>query len=143
MRVLSLALLLGCAAGGAALARWVPGRTNLAGVMIGLGLLATDASLRAWTIPGNPYALSPAEWPAAGNQINRDFDRDDRPFIAAVARVVTGRVLSDAAGLREFFQRGEDLFAALDAGDRHGFFPRRSSRRPPRGCGRSGFPTCC
>ena len=71
--------------------------------MIGLTLLGVDASLRAWTIPGNPYSLAPATWANAGNQIQLEFDRTDRPFLARAAQIVTGRVLSDSAGLREFF----------------------------------------
>lgn len=113
MRVLSPLLVLGCAAGGALLARWVPGRTHLAGVMIGLALLGVDASLRAWTIPGNPYSLPPAAWVDAGNQIQLEFDRTDRPFLARAAQVATGRVLSDSAGLREFFAREGKTYSPL------------------------------
>lgn len=113
MRVLSPLLVLGCAAGGAGLARWVPGRTHLAGVMIGLTLLSMDASLRAWTIPGNPYSLPVAAWPDAGNQIQLEFDRADRPFLERAAQVVSGRVLSDTAGLREIFQHEGKLYSPL------------------------------
>jgi hypothetical protein len=103
MRVLSPVCVLGCAWGGAALARAVPGSRHLAGVMAGLTLLAVDASLRAWTMPGNPYALAPSAWPTAGDQIRRDFEQQDAPFIAAVVRVADGRVLTDTADLRRFF----------------------------------------
>ena len=113
MRVLSPLLVLGCASGGAGLARWVPGRTHLAGVMIGLTLLGLDAALRAWTIPGNPYSLPPAAWADAGNQIQLEADRTDGPFFSRVAQVVTGRVLSDSAGLREFFQREGKTYSPL------------------------------
>ena len=105
MRVLSPILVLGCAWGGAALALWVPGRTHLAGVMLGLTLFACDASLRAWTIPLNPYTLSPREWSQAGNVLQTEFEQGNIPFIQQVARTVSGRVLSDSAGLRDFFHR--------------------------------------
>jgi len=113
MRVLSPLLVLGCASGGSFLARWVPGRTHLAGLMIGLALLGADASMRAWTIPGNPYPLPPTAWADAGNQIQLEFDRTDRPFLARVAQVVPGRVLSDSAGLREFFAREGKTYSPL------------------------------
>lgn len=110
MRVLSPLLLIGCAWGGAALAQWVPGRTHLAGLLLGLGLFAADASLRAWTIPSNPYTISPLEWPVAGYQLQRDFERNDRPFITAVARMVSGRVLSESAGVQHVFHaQGREL----------------------------------
>ncbi len=104
MRVLSPVLVLGCAWGGAALARWVPGRTHLAGLMLGLSLFACDASLRAWTIPLNPYTLSPGEWSRAGNVLRTDFEQGNVPFLRQVARTAGGRVLSDSAGLRDFFR---------------------------------------
>ncbi len=110
MRVLSPLLVIGCAWGGAALARWVPGRRHLAGLLLGLGLFGTDAALRAWTIPVNPYTIPPQEWPVAGYQLQRDFDRNDLPFITAVAGQVTGRVLSESAGVqRVFHARGREL----------------------------------
>lgn len=113
MRVLSPVLVLGCAWGGAALAREVPGRTHLAGVMLGLTLFAGDASVRAWTIPQNPYTLPPGEWGRAGDQLRHDFERENTPFLREVARVVPGRVLSDSAGLREFFQREGKSYSPL------------------------------
>jgi len=110
MRVLSPLLLLGCAWGGAALARWVPARRHLAGLLLGLGLFAGDASLRAWTIPLNPYTLAPREWPDAGYQFQRDFARDDQGFIDSLAQAVPGKVLSDSAGLQPIFSaRGKQL----------------------------------
>lgn len=110
MRVLSPLLLLGCAWGGAGLARWVPGRKHLAGVWLGLALYSLDASLRAWTIPLNPYVISPAEWPEAGYRYQRDFARDDQAFLDAIAQEVTGKVLSDSAGVQPiFFAQGKQL----------------------------------
>jgi hypothetical protein len=103
MRVLSPLLVIGCAWGGAALAGWVPGRRHLAGLLVGLGLFGTDAALRAWTIPINPYTIPPREWPVAGYQLQRDFDRNDLPFITAVAQQVPGRILSESAGVQHVF----------------------------------------
>lgn len=113
MRVLSPVLLLGCAAGGGLLARAVPGRRYLAAAMLGLGLFAIDASLRAWTMPGNPYALAPRDWPAAGDSIRTDFEREDRAFLEQVAGRVTGRLLSDSAGLRSVFQAAGKTYSPL------------------------------
>lgn len=105
MRVLSPLLVLGCAWGGAALARWVPRRKNLSGLLLGLGLFGVDAALRALTIPLNPYATPPAEWPRAGLTYQDEFAREDEPFVKAVTQQVTGRVLSDSAGLQYLFQQ--------------------------------------
>jgi len=103
-------LVIGCAWGGAALAHWVPGRTHLGGLLLGLGLFGVDASLRAWTIPANPYAISPREWPVAGYQLQRDFDRNDLPFVISVTQNVAGRVLSESAGLQHVFHaQGREL----------------------------------
>lgn len=110
MRVLSPLLLLGCAWGGAALARWVPGRRHSTGLLLGLGLFALDASLRALTIPLNPYAISPREWPGAGYRFQQDFARDDQTFLDTIAQEVPGKVLSDSAGLQSIFHaRGRPL----------------------------------
>lgn len=105
MRVLSPALLLGCAWGGACLAQWVPGRRHLAGVMAGLSLYAVDASLRALTMPVNPYGVPPTEWLTVGDAIRRDFLREDAAFVERVAQEATGLVLSDAAGLESYFRK--------------------------------------
>jgi len=105
MRVLGPVVLVGCAWGGALLAHAVPARRHLAGVWLALLLFAGDASLRALTIPSNPYTLSPRDWPMAGYQLQQEFDRENDAFLRQVARVATGRVLSDSAGLREFFRR--------------------------------------
>jgi hypothetical protein len=113
MRVLGPVLVVGCAWGGVVLARLVPGRRHLGGVVVALALFGTDAALRAWTIPQNPYALAPREWPAAGYQMQRDFERDDDPFLRAAARVVDGRVLTDSAGLRDYFRREGKICAPL------------------------------
>jgi hypothetical protein len=104
MRVLSPLLLLGCAWGGAALAHWVPDRRHLAGVWLACLLWGSDAALRAWTIPLNPYATSPREWPDAGYQFQRDFARDDQAFMESIAQMVPGKVLSDSAGVQSIFR---------------------------------------
>jgi hypothetical protein len=104
MRVLSPLLLLGCAWGGAVLARWVPGRRHLVGVWLGCLLFGGDAALRAWTIPQNPYRLEPAAWPAAGYVLQRDFTEQLRPFLEAAARTVSGRVLTEVVVAPEVFR---------------------------------------
>ena len=104
MRVLSPLLLLGCAWGGAVLARWVPERRHLAGVWLACMLWGSDAALRACTIPSNPYQLAPREWPAAGYTIQRDFERLNRPFLEAASRVVPGKVLSETAAAQGIFR---------------------------------------
>jgi hypothetical protein len=110
MRVMSPLMLLGCAWGGAALARWLPDRRHLAGVVFGFGLFGCDAALRAWTIPINPYTIRPQEWPEAGYRLQLDFIRDDQAFLEGIARFVPGKVLSDSAGVQALFQqRGKTL----------------------------------
>jgi hypothetical protein len=104
MRVLSPLLLLGCAWGGAALARWVPARRHLAGVWLGCLLWGMDAALRAGTIPVNPYQLAPREWPGAGYTMQRDFERLNRPFLASASRVVPGKVLSETVAAQGIFR---------------------------------------
>jgi hypothetical protein len=110
MRVLSPLLVLGCAWGGALLARWVPGRRHLAGVLVGLGLYGLDAALRAWTVPANPYRLAPREWAAAGYGMQREFDENSLPFLRTAAARCTGKVLSETAGAQRVFRAaGKEL----------------------------------
>lgn len=110
MRVLSPLLLLGCAWGGGALAHWVPGRRHLAGLLAGLAIFGIDASLRAWTMPLNPYSIAPREWPEAGYRLQQDFQREDQAFLESVARQVSGRILSDSAGVQPLMRaRGRVL----------------------------------
>ncbi len=111
MRVLSPVLVLGCAAGGAGLAHLVPDRRHLLGLVLGLGLFALDASLRALTIPVSPYTVSAGDWLRVGDQLRHDFERDQRPFLEAVAATVTGRTLCDTAGLRRFFAAHERSYS--------------------------------
>jgi hypothetical protein len=73
-------------------------------VWLGLGLFALDASLRAWTIPLNPYTIAPLEWPDSGYLYQRDFARDDQAFLVSIARQVPGKVLSDSAGVQGLFR---------------------------------------
>lgn len=105
MRVLSPLLLLGCAWGGAVMARWMRQKQHLAGMLLGLGLFGADASFRALTIPLNPYAASPGEWLQAGYLYQDEFAHEDEPFVRAAMTRVTGRVLSDSAGLQYLFQQ--------------------------------------
>lgn len=103
LRVTSPLLVLGCAWGGGVLAQLIPGRRHLAGLLVALSLYGLDASLRAWTIPSNPYSIPVQEWPASGYQMQLDFARFDHAFIESVARRVPGKVLSDSAGLQPIF----------------------------------------
>ncbi len=70
------------------------------------------------------------------------FDRTDRPFLARAAQIVTGRVFSESAGLREIFPHDGKTYSPL-FGVRMSpllFLPARaSSRTPPRDCERSEF----
>lgn len=85
LRLLNPAFALCALAGGAALARWVPGRTHLAGVTAALCLLAADAALKNLTLPANPYRLPPRIWLTAGNAIH-EFHASEA--LRTVARVV-------------------------------------------------------
>ncbi len=83
LRVLSPALAGAAVLGGAALARFVPGRATLGAVALGLGLIATDASLRTLTLPANVYRVSPHEWLTVGRALH---DYHQRPVYAELAR---------------------------------------------------------
>jgi hypothetical protein len=107
MRVLSPLLVLGCAWGGASLAHWVPQRQNLVGLLLGLVLFGADASLRALTIPHNPYSTPPGDWLRSGYFYQDEFAREDEPFVRIAIEKVTGRVLSDSAGLQYLFQKAD------------------------------------
>jgi hypothetical protein len=85
LRLLNPAFALCAVGGGAALARWVPGRTHLAGVTAALCLLAADAALKNLTLPANPYRLPPHSWLTAGNAIHEFHDSE---ALRTVARVV-------------------------------------------------------
>lgn len=84
LRVLSPALTVAAVLGGAALARFIPGRAALAAAALGLGLVATDAALRTLTLPANVYRVPPHEWPTVGRALH-DYHR--RPVYAELARV--------------------------------------------------------
>ncbi len=84
LRVLSPALVFGAVLGGSALARWVPARRHLVGVVVGLTLFATDAALRTLTLPANVYRLPPAQWLAAGRALH---NYHQRPIYAELTRV--------------------------------------------------------
>lgn len=85
LRLLNPAFALCAVGGGAALARWVPGRTHLAGVTVALCLLAADSALKNLTLPANPYRLPPRIWLTAGNAIHEYHDSE---ALRTVARVV-------------------------------------------------------
>lgn len=85
LRLLNPAFALCAVGGGAALARWVPGRAHLAGVTAALCLLAADAALKNLTLPANPYRLPPRIWLTAGNAIH-EFHASEA--LRTIARVV-------------------------------------------------------
>ena len=110
MRVLSPLLVLGCAWGGAGLAQRVPEGPPLKLLLVGLALYGLDASLRAWTVPANPYRIHPREWSGAGYSLQRDFETENLPFLQAAASRVRGKVLSESAGAQRIFRAaGRDL----------------------------------
>jgi len=84
LRVLSPALAVGAALGGAACARWIPAQRHLAGVGLALTLFATDAALRTLTLPGNVYKIPPGNWLATGRAL-RDYH--ERPIYREFARI--------------------------------------------------------
>lgn len=91
LRLLNPAFALCAVGGGAALARWVPGRSYLAGVTTALCLLVADAALKNLTLPANPYRLPPRLWLTAGNAVH-EFPA--RETLRTVARAVgTDRVI--------------------------------------------------
>ncbi len=101
MRVLSPLLLLGCAWGGAMFARLGEVRGTLqAATGIVLVLAAADASLRALTVPANPWRTDASEWLRAGYTWQTDFRLEQDRFLDEVATTVGGRVLSDSAGVQ-------------------------------------------
>ncbi|WP_129049107.1 hypothetical protein [Oleiharenicola lentus] len=113
MRVLSPVLLLGCAWGGAVLATLVVRK----GLRVACGLVlvvwSLDASLRALTIPLNPYRTPVRAWPDAGGTYQVEFAREAAAFVAAAIPHIEGRVLSDSAGLQHLFQEGDRDFVPL------------------------------
>lgn len=110
MRVLSPLLLLGCGWGGAALLRWVPGPRGRAGLAVVAGLVVADASLRALTVPANPWRTPPGTWISAGYGWQQEFRAEQDPFLDDVLAQTQGRFISDSAGVqRHFRRRGRDL----------------------------------
>jgi 4-amino-4-deoxy-L-arabinose transferase-like glycosyltransferase len=83
LRVLSPALVLGAVLGGAVLARVIPGRRLLAGVTLGLTLIAVDAALRTLVLPANVYRVPPARWFATGRALH---EYHERPIYAELVR---------------------------------------------------------
>ncbi|MBI2516134.1 MAG: hypothetical protein HYV95_04395 [Opitutae bacterium] len=110
MRVLGPLLVLGCAWGGAWLVARIEQRRGRILLIAGLSLWGMDAALRAWTLPANPYRIALHEWPRAGYDLQRDFAENEKPFLAAVAALPTGKVLSDSAGAQGIFRKaGREL----------------------------------
>jgi len=91
LRVLNPALVPAAVLGGAVLARWIPARRHLVGVVFGLTLVATDASLRALTLPANVYRLPSSSWLGYGRGLH---EYHARPIYAEIGRVAgSGRIL--------------------------------------------------
>jgi hypothetical protein len=84
LRVLSPALAVAAVLGGAALANWIPGRRRLGAVALGLTLFASDAALRALTLPGNVYRIPPSAWLSVGRALH---DYHERPIYRELARI--------------------------------------------------------
>lgn len=84
LRVLSPALALAAALGGAALARGVPAGRAQIGVALGLTLLAVDSALRTLVLPANVYRVPPAQWLSVGGALH---DYHERPLYRELVRV--------------------------------------------------------
>ncbi len=87
LRVLSPAIAVAAVLGGAALARWLPAGRAARLTVAGLALLATDAALRALTLPVNAYRLAPRDWLGVGRALH---DYHARPIYAELARRIGG-----------------------------------------------------
>lgn len=129
MRVLSPLLLLGCAWGGAVLARHLSSGGLRLAAAAGLGLIGIDASARALTATANPWTTPVAQWPSVGYAWQQEFWREQEPFFDTVIATIPGRFVGDAAGLQRLFAaEGRDyvpwwspevreMFLAEPAGD--------------------------
>lgn len=84
LRVLSPALALAAALGGATLARWVPPGRAQTWVVIALTLLAIDAALRTLVLPANVYRVPPAQWLTVGRALH---EYHARPLYRELVRV--------------------------------------------------------
>jgi hypothetical protein len=84
LRVLSPALAIAAILGGGALAKWIPERPRLGVAALGLTLFATDAALRALTLPGNVYRIPPSDWLTVGRALH---EYHERPLYRELARV--------------------------------------------------------
>jgi hypothetical protein len=84
LRVLSPALALAAALGGAALARAVPAGRAQAWAVAGLTLLAVDSALRALVLPANVYRVPPAQWLTVGRALH---EYHARPLYRELVRV--------------------------------------------------------
>ena len=91
IRVLSPALVLLAVLGGGALAQWFPSRRFLWVASLVLCVFATDAALRALTLPGTVYRIPPGDWLTAGNAVH---EYHSRPVYGQIARIAgTRRIL--------------------------------------------------
>lgn len=88
LRVLNPALVASAVLGGAALAHWIPGRRHFAAMVCGLTLFATDAALRALTLPANVYRVPLASWFSIGGAVQ---EYHNRPVYAELARIAGGQ----------------------------------------------------
>lgn len=139
MRVLSPVLLLGCAWGGAGLARIVSSKIGLSVVVIALAIFNLDASLRALTIPLNPYSTPFQEWGSAGDRWSQEFEDTERPFLQSVAAHVEGRTLSDCAGLRPIFAATGKTYSPFWSPDVAWIFESKSVSNPAQRLRDLGF----
>jgi len=85
LRVLNPALAFAAVLGGAALARWIPGRRGRAVAIFGLTLFAGDAALRALTLPANIYRVPPKAWLTLGGAIHEFHTRPAYREVAQLA----------------------------------------------------------
>jgi hypothetical protein len=107
MRVLAPALAIGCAMGGAVVRFLTPYPLRVGATMVAVFVVGFDASLRALTMPQNPYSTPIGSWMNAGYSIRTGSAQSDSQFFDSLAALVKGAVLSDSAGVqRELAQRG-------------------------------------
>jgi hypothetical protein len=106
LRVLSPLLLLGCVWGGGVLAKVTAGHAKVRlGVVVLLAGVGMDASLRALTVPQNPWKTPPGQWLMAGYRWQQENRQEKEPLLAQLETREVGRVLSDSAGLQADLRR--------------------------------------
>lgn len=87
LRVLNPALAVGAVLGGAACARWIPGRRYLTGALLALTLVGADAAMRAGVLPFDPYQLRLSYWSHVDAAVGV---ARNRPLFAEIARDAHG-----------------------------------------------------